>query len=65
MTTQRAITTLDSRVPLIPVKPLRFAPPPRGAGGLDRSLGAPRMGIYVMAHLSDWQSHLSHEGGSI
>ena len=52
MTTRRAITTFDSRAPLSPVKPLRFAPTPVGAGGLDGRFGVPRLGNYVMARRS-------------
>ncbi len=44
----RAITSGDSRARLRLAKPLRFAPTPRGAHGLDEDLGAPRMGTYVM-----------------
>jgi hypothetical protein len=49
MTPRRAITTPDSRASLGLVKPLRFAPTPFGAGGLDGPSGPPRIGIYVMA----------------
>ena len=49
MTPRRAITPPDSRASLGLVKPLRFAPTPFGAGGLDGSSGPPRIGNYVMA----------------
>ena len=49
MTPRRAITPLDSRASLRAVKPLRFAPTPFGAGGLDGPSGPPRIGNYVMA----------------
>ena len=49
MTPGRAITPLDSRAALGAVKPLRFAPTPFGAGGLDGPYGPPRIGNYVMA----------------
>ena len=49
MTSRRAITPLDCRASLRAVKPLRFAPTPFGAGGLDGPSGPPRIGIYVMA----------------
>lgn len=49
MTRLRAITPLDCRASLRAVKPLRFAPTPFGAGGLDGPSGAPRIGNYVMA----------------
>jgi len=48
MTAGRAITPPDSRASLGLVKPLRFAPTPFGAGGLDGPSGPPRIGIYVM-----------------
>jgi hypothetical protein len=44
-----AITLRDSRASLRLVKPLRFAPTPCGAGGLDGPCGSPRIGNYVMA----------------
>jgi hypothetical protein len=49
MTTLRTITSRDCRAPLVSVKPLRFAPTPFGAGGLDGPSGPPRIGNYVMA----------------
>ena len=49
MTPRRAITPLDSRASLRAVKPLRFAPTPFGAGGLDSPSGPLRIGNYVMA----------------
>ena len=49
MTPRWAITPLDYRASLRAVKPLRFAPTPCGAGGLDRPSGPPRIGNYVMA----------------
>ena len=49
MTPRRAITPLDCRASLRAVKPLRFAPTPFGAGGLDGPSGPPRIGNYVMA----------------
>jgi hypothetical protein len=49
MTRRPAITPWDCRAALSPVKPLRFAPTPFGAGGLDRASGPPRLGDYVMA----------------
>jgi len=49
MTTRRAITQRDSRASLGAVNPLRFAPTPFGAGGVDGSSGPPRIGNYVMA----------------
>lgn len=49
MSRNRAITPRDSRARLRLVQPLRFAPTPRGAGGLDEDIGAPRDGTYVMA----------------
>ena len=49
MTPRRAITPLDYRASLRAVKPLRFAPTPFGAGGLDGPSGPPRIGNYVMA----------------
>jgi hypothetical protein len=49
MTPRRAITPPDSRASLGAVKPLRFAPTPFGAGGLDGPCGPPRIGNYVMA----------------
>ena len=49
MTRRSAITSWDCRAALSPVKPLRFAPTPFGAGGLDRASGPPRLGNYVMA----------------
>ena len=49
MTPRRAITPPDYRASLRAVKPLRFAPTPFGAGGLDGPSGPPRIGIYVMA----------------
>ena len=49
MTPRRAITPLDCRAALRAVKPLRFAPTPFGAGGLDGPYGPPRIGNYVMA----------------
>ena len=45
MTPRRAITPPDCRASLRAVKPLRFAPTPFGAGGLDGPSGA----------ASDWQ----------
>ena len=49
MKPRRAITPPDSRASLAAVKPLRFAPTPFGAGGLDDPSGPPRIGNYVMA----------------
>ena len=49
MTTHWAITPPDCRASLRAVKPLRFAPTPFGAGGLDGPSGPPRIGNYVMA----------------
>ena len=49
MTPRRAITPPDVRASLRAVKPLRFAPTPFGAGGLDGPSGPPRIGNYVMA----------------
>ena len=49
MTPRRAITPPDCRASLRAVKPLRFAPTPFGAGGLDGPSGPPRIGNYVMA----------------
>ena len=49
MTPRPAITPRDSRASLRAVKPLRFAPTPFGAGGLDGPPGPPRIGNYVMA----------------
>ena len=49
MTQRRAITPPDCRASLRAVKPLRFAPTPFGAGGLDGPSGPPRIGNYVMA----------------
>ena len=49
MTARRAITPPDCRASLRAVKPLRFAPTPFGAGGLDGPSGPPRIGNYVMA----------------
>ena len=49
MTRRPAITPWDCRATLSPVKPLRFASTPFGAGGLDRASGPPRLGNYVMA----------------
>ena len=49
MTPRRAITPPDCRASLGVVKPLRFAPTPFGAGGLDGPSGPPRIGNYVMA----------------
>jgi hypothetical protein len=49
MTPRRAITRRDSRASLGAVNPLRFAPTPFGAGGVDGSCGPPRIGNYVMA----------------
>ena len=42
MTPRRAITPPDCRASLRAVKPLRFAPTPFGAGGLDGPSGSPR-----------------------
>ena len=52
MTPRPAITPRDSRASLRRVKPLRFAPTPFGAGGLDAPSGPPRIGNYVMAGFS-------------
>lgn len=49
MSPNRAITSGDSRARLRLVQPLRFAPTPGGADGLDEGVGAPRDGTYVMA----------------
>ena len=49
MTPRRAITPPDCRASLRTVKPLRFAPTPFGAAGLDGPSGPPRIGNYVMA----------------
>ena len=49
MTPRPAITPRDSRASLRRVKPLRFAPTPFGAIGLDAPSGPPRIGNYVMA----------------
>jgi hypothetical protein len=49
MTPRWAITPLDYRASLRAVKPLRFAPTPLGAGGLDGPSGPPRTRTYVMA----------------
>jgi hypothetical protein len=51
MTRRPAITPWDCRATLSPVKPLRFASTPFGAGGLDRASGPPRLGNYVMARI--------------
>jgi hypothetical protein len=53
MTTIRTITLRDCRAPLVSVKPLRFAPTPFGAGGLDGRSVAPRASIYVMVRGSN------------
>jgi hypothetical protein len=52
MTPRRAITPPDCRASLRLVKPLRFAPTPFGAGGLDGPSGPPRIGNYVMAGMN-------------
>ena len=52
MTPRPAITPPDSRASLRRVKPLRFAPTPFGASGLDAPSGPPRIGNYVMAGFS-------------
>ena len=52
MTPRPAITPRDSRASLRRVKPLRFAPTPFGAIGLDAPSGTPRIGHYVMAGFS-------------
>ena len=49
MTPSRAITAPHARASLGLVKPLRFAPTPFGAVGLDGPSGPPRIGAYVMA----------------
>jgi hypothetical protein len=49
MTPRRAITPPHCRAFLRVVKPLRFAPTPFGAGGLDGPSGPPRIGNCVMA----------------
>ena len=54
MTPRRAITPRDCRASLGAVKPLRFAPTPFGAGGLDGPSGPPRIGNYVMARKNVW-----------
>jgi hypothetical protein len=65
MTPCPAITPRDCRATLSPVKPLRFAPTPVGAGGLDRASGPPRLGNYVMAGdaYRDISSSIRQEGG--
>jgi hypothetical protein len=57
MTPRRAITPPDCRASLRAVKPLRFAPTPFGAGGLDGPSGPPRIGIYVMAGMHPTKPH--------
>ena len=57
MTPRRAITPPDCRASLRAVKPLRFAPTPFGAGGLDGPSGPPRIGIYVMAGMHPTTRH--------
>jgi hypothetical protein len=52
MTPRPAITPRDSRASFRRVKPLRFAPTPFGAIGLDAPSGTPRIGHYVMAGFS-------------
>ena len=42
MSRNRAITSGDSRARLRLAKPLRSAPTPLGADGLDEGIGAPR-----------------------
>ena len=56
VTTAPSITPRDCRASLGPVKPLRFAPTPFGAGGLDGSSGPPRIRTYVMAGMHPWTS---------
>jgi hypothetical protein len=68
MTTIRTITSRDCPAPLVTVKPLRFAPTPFGAGGLDGLSVAPRVGIYVMVRGSvrttrDTRARQGEEGG--
>ena len=58
MTPRRAITPPDCRASLRAVKPLRFAPTPFGASGLDGPSGPPRIGNYVMAGFSCPQEHI-------
>src|SRR5687768_18404943 len=57
MTPRWAITPPDCRASLRAVKPLRFAPTPFGAGGLDGPSGPPRIGNYVMAGTPRAQLH--------
>jgi hypothetical protein len=57
MTRRRAITPPDCRASLRAVKPLRFAPTPFGAGGLDGPSGPPRIGNYVMAGMHPRNFH--------
>ena len=52
MTPRPAITPRDCRASFGRVKPLRFAPTPFGAIGLDAPSGTPRIGNYVMAGFS-------------
>ena len=60
MTSRRAITPPDCRAALRAVKPLRFAPTPFGAGGLDGPSGPPRIGNYVMAGIHPTHNFIRH-----
>ena len=62
MTSRRAITPPDYRASLRAVKPLRFAPTPFGAGGLDGPSGPPRIGNYVMAGMHPTKPTHSKQG---
>ena len=62
MTPRRAITPPDCRASLRAVKPLRFAPTPFGAGGLDGPSGPPRIGNYVMAGIHPRHERIEHNG---
>lgn len=68
MSRNRAITPSDSRARLRLVQPLRFAPTPRGAGGLDEGVDAPRDGTCVMARAlrrreASMRSEITHGQG--
>ena len=63
MTPRWAITPLDYRASLRAVKPLRFAPTPFGAGGLDGPSGPPWIGTYVMAGMHPPTAEVQHNEG--
>ena len=68
MSKNRAITPSDSRARLRLVQPLRFAPTPCGADGLDEGVDAPRDGTCVMARAlrrreASMRSEITHGQG--